>query len=275
MFPCAIRIVPLLAATLLLSACATLKEQIREPEVAVQTLKLRNASLDSMQLDFILGIDNPNPLGIAVQGLSYNLKLDGKQLFDGRSNERVSVPANGSSQLTLPFTLDYEELLGGLGALRNKKTVGYELSGKVDLGLFSLPYQKRGEFTLPTLPRVRVSRLEVTGFGLGGVGLVLGLSVANDNDFPLALSGLDGAIALAEIPLVQGRNLGAMNIGARQEGEVALALTVAYSKLGDVIDALRRAQSLPVAFDGAITVPALQGERRVPMRWRGDVPISR
>jgi len=270
-----IRFMPLLAAGLLLSACATLKEQIKEPEVAVKAVKLRDATLSGMQLDFLLGIDNPNPLGIAVQGLSYNLALDGKQLFDGSSNERVSVPANGSSQVTLPFTLDYEELLGGLGALRSKKTIGYELSGKVDLGLLSLPYHKRGEFTLPTLPRVRVSRLEVTGFNLGGVGLVLGLSVANDNDFPLALSGLDGAIRLADVPLVEGRSLGAMSIGAGQEGEVELALTVAYRKLGDVIDALRRAQSLPVAFDGVITVPALQGERSVPMSWRGDVPISR
>lgn len=271
----AMRFAPFLALSLLLSACATLKEQIKEPEVSVREVMLRNASLDGMQLDFILGIDNPNPLGIAMQGLSYKLALDDKPMFDGTTSERVSVPANGSSQLTLPFTLDYEELLGGLGALREKKSVQYELSGKVDLGLFSLPYSKHGEIALPTLPRLRVSRLAVTRFDLTGLGLVLGLSVANDNDFPLTLSGLSGDIKLADVPLVQGKSLGAMNIGAGQQGEVELALTMAYSKLGDVLDALRRADSLPVAFDGTISVPALRGERSVPMHWRGDVPISR
>jgi len=269
------RLAALVTLGVLVSACATLKDQIKEPQVAVQQVKLRNVALDSMQLDFILGVENPNPLGISVQGMSYKLALDNRSMFDGTTQERLSVPAQGSSQLTLPFTLDYEELLGSLDALRNKKTVAYELSGKVNLGLIALPYSKRGEITLPSLPDIRVSSLRVSRFDLTGVGLVLGLSVANNNEFPLHLSGLAGDIKLGGVSLVQGRSLGAMNIAAGKQDEVQLSLNMAYSKLGNVLDALRKAQSLPVSFDGAIQVPALQGERSVPMHWSGNVPISR
>jgi LEA14-like dessication related protein len=275
MFSHATRLVPLLAATLLLNACATLKETIKEPNVSVDAVNLRDISLSNLQLDFLLGIDNPNPLGIAMQGLTYNLAIDGKQMFDGVSTERVSVPANGNSQVTLPFAIDFEQLLSGFEDLRNKKTVSYDLTGKVDLGLISLPYSKRGEFTLPTLPKLSVSKLKVTGFDLAGVGLVLGLNVANDNDFALKLSGLTGDFKLAGIPLVKGKSLGGMNIDANNKGQVELALKVAYSKLGDVINALRSGQTMPVAFDGAMSVPTLGGERQVPINWNGNVPISR
>jgi len=270
-----LRIVSLAALGLMLSACATLKDQIKEPEVAVNKVNLSNASLDSMQVEFVLDVKNPNPLGIAIQGMSYKLSLDNRSMFDGTTKKRLSVPANGSSQLTLPFALDYEELLGSLDALRNKKTVPYELSGRVDLGLLSLPYSKRGEIKLPSLPKISVKQLKVTSFSLSGLGMVVALSVANDNDFPLNLSGLAGDIKLAGLPLVKGKSLGAMNIGAGKKGDVNLSLNMAYSKLGNVLDALRNAKSLPVSFDGTMQVPALQGERSVPMHWSGDVPISR
>lgn len=275
MFPRTIRLVPLLAAGLMLSACATLKDTIKEPQVAVDAVKLQDVSLSGLKLNFLLGINNPNPLGISVQGLSYNLALDGKQMFDGTTKEKVHIPANGSSQVSLPFSIDYQKLMGGLDSLRNKKTIPYELSGKVNLGLFSLPYNKRGEFTLPTLPKLSVSSLRVAGFDLSGVGLVVGLNVSNDNEFPLKLSGLTGDIKLAGVQLVQGKSLGGMNIAAKDKGEVSLALKVAYSKLGDVINALRSAKTVPLAFDGAIGVPALGGDRQVPINWSGNVPITR
>lgn len=271
----AIRLIPLLAAALLLNACATLNEVVKEPNVSVDAVKLRDVSLSGMQLDFLLGIENPNPLGLAMQGMSYNLAIDGKQMFDGTTKDRVNIPANGSSTLTLPFAIDYEQLLGSLKDLGNKKTVNYDLTGKVNLGLISLPYSKRGEFTLPTLPNVSVSQLKVNGFTMSGVGLVLGLNVANDNNFPLNLSSLTGGIKLGGVQLVEGKSLGAMNIGANQKGQVELALNVAYSKLGDVINALRNSSSIPVAFDGAMGVPTLGGQKQVPINWSGNVPIAR
>lgn len=271
----AIRFVPLLAASLLLSACATLKDTIKEPRVTVDAVKLRDISLSGLRADFRLGIDNPNPLGISIQGLSYNLALDGKQMFDGSTSERVRVPANGASQVSLPFAIDYEKLFGGLNALHGKKTVAYELRGNVNLGLFSVPYSRRGKITLPTLPKVHINRLKVTGFDLSGVALVVGLNVENDNDFALKLSGLTGGIKLAGVQVVEGKSLGGMNIGAKKRGEAKLALKVGYSKLGNVINTLRSAQTVPLAFDGAITVPALGGQHRVPIKWSGNVPISR
>lgn len=270
-----VRLALSLVVGLLLSACVPVKDAIKEPHVVVDAVKLRDVSLSGVQLDFVVGIDNPNPLGISVHGVSYHLVLDGKPMFDGSTRRRIRVPANGTSHVSLPFAIDYEKALGGLDGLRSKKTVSYELKGKVDLGLFSLPYSKHGKMTLPRLPKVRVNRLAVKAVDLSGVRLVVGLKVANDNDFALKLAGLTGGIKLAGVQLVEGKSLGGMNIGANNEGELELDLKVAYAKLGNVLSTLRSARSVPLAFDGAIGVPALGGARKVPIRWSGNVPISR
>ncbi len=270
-----LRVFVLLLGSLMLSACAALKEQIKEPGVSVQELKVRAVSLTGMELDFILGIDNPNPIGIVMSGLSYRLALENRPLFEGKTQERVKVAANGSSRVTLPFTLAYADLASGFDAIVNKKSLPYQLSGDIDLGLFSLPYRHSGELKLPSLPEVKISRLRIDGFDLSGVALRLGLSVSNSNDFPLLLSGLSGDIKMANTTLAQGRSLGKMNIGAKQQDEVELALKLGYRELGSLVDTLRRADTLPLTFDGAIAVPQGTGVRQLPLHWSGRVPVSR
>ncbi len=269
------RYLALALAGVLLAGCATLQQQFKEPSVSVHGLQVRAVSLADMQLDFILGIENPNPVGISMSGLSYRLELEDRSLFEGKTQDRVKVAANGRSRVTLPFTLSYEDLRGGYDAIVNKKTLPYSLSGDIDVGLISLPYSHRGELTLPSLPEVKISSLRVDGFDLSGVALRLALTVSNGNDFPLLLSGLSGGIKLADTTLVEGRSLGKMNIGAQQQDDVELALKVGYQQLGGVVDALRRADTLPLSFEGAISVPHGTGERQLPLSWSGNVPVRR
>ena len=258
-----------------LAGCAALQEQVREPVVGVQDLQVRSLSLADMQVDFILGVDNPNPIAIGVNGLSYKLELDNRPLFEGTTQDRVRVAANGSSRITLPFTLAYEDILGGLDALANRESLRYNLSGRVDLGLFSLPYARSGELRLPSLPQVSFNRLRIERMGLDGVDMRLGLTVSNANEFPLQLSGLNGDIKLAGVSLVEGKSLGGMSIGAKQQDQVEFGLKLGYAQLGSLLDTLRRADSLPLSFDGAFTVPGSKGERRIPLQWSGEVAVTR
>ncbi len=269
------RYLAMVLAGLVLTGCAALQEAFKEPDVSVLDMQVRSVSLTDMTLDFVLGIDNPNPMGIAMSGLSYRLELQDKPMFEGKTQERVKVAANGSSRVTLPFTLSYEDLAGGFDAIINNKSLPYSLSGDIDLGLFSLPYSRRGELKLPSLPKVKISRLRVDGFDLSGVDLRLALSVHNSNDFPLLLSGLSGGIKLADTTLVEGKSLGKLDIAAQGKDEVELALKLGYRQLGGVVDALRRADSLPLSFDGAISVPQGSGVRKLPLSWSGNVPVSR
>lgn len=260
---------------LLLAGCTALQEHVREPEVTVQDMQLRAVSLTDMELDFILGIDNPNPMAISMSGLSYRLELNDRPLFEGTTQQRVEIAGKGQSRVTLPFSLVYEDILGGLAALASHQALPYELSGRIELGLVSLPYAKRGVIRLPRLPTVQIDQLRVERLDLRGITLQLGLAVYNPNDYPLQLPGLSGDIRLADIPLAKGLKLGDLALGAQQREVVAVRLQMGYWQLGDLLESLQRAEHLPLSFEGSLLLPSGQGEQPIPLQWRGDTPITR
>src|SRR5512139_4241081 len=104
-------------ALLMVSGCATLEKQFKQPEVTLGDARITSMSLADAQLAFDVDVKNPNPIGVSLKGLSYKLQLQDKQLFDGALAERLQIGANGSSRVTLPFTLRYEDIYGTLLAL--------------------------------------------------------------------------------------------------------------------------------------------------------------
>lgn len=260
------------AAVLALGGCAALQEVVKEPSVSVQDMQVKAVSLSDMKLDFVLGVKNPNPVGISLSGMRYNLDVEGKSLLSGDNREKMKVGANGTSSVHLPLTLKYQDVFGGLDALLKQDKVRYALNGDLDFGLFRLPYSKEGVIDLPSMPQVKVEGVEVKGMTLSGLDIGLALQVTNSNAFPIKLDGIDYGLKLANTQVASGKSLGAVSIAPGQTGTMNVGLSLAYSKLGDVIDALRNDSRIPVALDGRMKIP---GADSVPLSWQGNVGISR
>lgn len=254
-----------------LASCATLQEALKEPEISVQDMRVKSVSLSDMQLDFIVGVKNPNPLGISLKGMSYKLDVEDESLLSGESRQRLKIGANSSSSLTLPLSLNYEEVFGGIEALLKRDQVGYTLSGKLDFGLFRLPYKKQGSIDLPSLPQVSVGRVAIERIGLSGLDIVLALNVSNENSFPIKLDGIDYGLKLADTTVASGNSLGALSLEPGKSGQLNIGLKLGYRELGGVINALRNSSTIPVAFDGRLRLP---GAGSVPLNWQGDVAIA-
>ncbi|MBE0509733.1 MAG: LEA type 2 family protein [Gammaproteobacteria bacterium] len=260
---------------LALAGCAALQQQIKNPEVAVEQVEIARLSLSDVDLNVRLGVHNPNPLGLSLAGLDYRLEIDQRPLIQGRSDQQLKLPANGQSSIALPLSLGFAELLGGLEALGGRQSIPYALSGTMNFGLFSVPFNYRGELQLPELPRMRIESLRVLQFNLSGVALLLGLQLDNPNDFPIRLNGMDYRLELAGQGISQGELAQAVNLAAGEQGRTELALQLNYSQLGNLFTTLQRGSSIPVDFDASLRVPALRGEQVLPLRWQGDVGIVR
>ncbi|MGM0595018.1 MAG: LEA type 2 family protein [Pseudomonadota bacterium] len=257
---------------LALTACATLQEVVKEPEVTVRAMRVAAVSLSDMQLDFTLGVDNPNPVGLSLKGLSYRLSVDDQSLLAGESKTQMKVAANGSSDVSLPLTLNYRELSGGLKEVMQRETIPYSLQGKLDFGLFRLPYSKSGTLTLPSLPRIRVEQVEVARLGLSGLDLVLALTLHNDNSFPLRLDGIDYGLSLADTTVARGQSLDALSLEPGSSGRFNVGLSLGYGELGSLLDTLRSRDTIPVRFEGQMQLPDAEP---LPLNWEGSVGIQR
>lgn len=266
------RLLIISASTLLLGACAALQEVVKEPEVSVEEMQIKGVSLSEMQMDFILRVENPNPVGISLSGLSYQLDVEGKSLIAGDSRERLKVAANDTGRMTLPLNLKYKEVFGGLEAIFRQETLRYALKGDLDFGLFRLPYSKQGVIELPSLPEVRIERVAIDRMTLSGLDLGVVLRLKNGNRFPINLDGLDYGLKLAGTTVASGKSLGPISLPAGESGTMDLGLHLGYSELGGVIDVLRNNSRIPVAFDGKLQLPDAAS---VPLQWQGEVGISR
>ncbi len=270
-----LRLIFLLTLLLGLAGCAVLQEQLKNPEVAVQKVDITRLSLTDMDLGVQLGIDNPNPFGIALAGLDYRVEIEGQPLIRGQSDQRVKVASGGKSQLTLPLSLHYQDMADGLGALLRQDRVAYTLSGKLDFGLISVPYSHRGELDLPSLPRLSVEALEVEQLTLQGVSLLLSLGLENPNDFPINLNGMRYDLSLAGRQVSRGESIAPMAVEAGAKGRSGLRLQLDYAAIGNLITTLSSGSTIPVAFDASMSLPGLAGEQQLPLQWQGDVAIRR
>lgn len=260
---------------LVLSGCATLDKQFRQPEVALGDARITAMSLADAQLAFDVDVKNPNPIGVSLKGLSYKLQLQDKQLFDGALTERMQIGANGTSRVTLPFTLRYEDVFGSLLALRDNKELRYQISGEADFGLLRLPYAKSGTLSMPKLPDISIESLRINKLGLNGVDLALALKVGNGNSFPIRLDGVDYNLKLADSSLIKGSSSAPLSVDSNKNGQMVLNMSLNYAQIGTLLQTLRSAGSMPIEFNSQMKLPGLKGETLLPYEWKGQVPLFR
>lgn len=270
-----IRILVGLVALATLSSCATLEKQIKAPEVSISDARIVNMSLADVQLAFDFDVRNPNPIGLSMHGLSYDLAIQDRPLFHGTMTSRLQIGANKTSHLTLPFTLRYEDVLGTLLALRDNNELRYKISGQANLGIVKVPYSHAGSVSLPTLPDVSVQSLRISKLTLTGAELALGVKVNNANGFPVRFNGISYDLKLADASLLRGQSTQPLSVDAHGNGTLMLSMAVDYAQIGSVAQKLRSANSLPVELDSQVKVPGLKGDVVLPYRWKGDVPLVR
>ncbi len=265
------RVLFLLLSGAILVSCAALKESIRKPEVSTQAARITGVTLNGMDVAFVLGVKNPNPMGFTLEGLSYKLDIENKQLLRGRTKQRLKVAAKGNSSLKLPLSLAYKGMFDGVSALLNQDKIRYALNGELDFGLIRLPYKTSGTLDLPSLPRVSIGMLKVKRLTYSGMDVEVGLDMNNDNSFPLKLRGVDYNLKIAGSTVARGKSLAPISLSAGKQGRLKLGMRLLYKDMGSVIGRLKGGGSIPVVFDGRINVPGLGA---IPLNWSGNVEMG-
>ena len=252
-------IVPVLLAAAT-PGCATLAQALqvpfKQPTATFQKLHLRDASLESITLDFEFMVSNPNDVAIKLNTLEYALDVDSKSLAKGTSDKPLELVASGAAPVRLPLTVTYSDLVDNVLMLfSSKETVPYALNVAFGLatpiGTVSIPLEDKGEVPLPKLPDVKVKSVRVGNIGLMGAEVRFELSVANRGQFPIQPRGLDFDIAVAGTSISAGqRDL--PTVEADSERTVVIPLRVNFLKLGMAVTKAIRSKSLPYEVKGGL-----------------------
>ena len=105
------------AVTLMLSGCSTVAQalNIENPRYSIRDIRPRvdfalplNAS--SIDFDFILGVDNPNSVGLRLDRLDFDLLVNDQHLLNSTSTQNVQIPSRGFGEVHLRSRVGYDSI---------------------------------------------------------------------------------------------------------------------------------------------------------------------
>ena len=132
-----------------MSACSSLGPILKDPEVKVTDLKLLGVTAQGVDIDVGLNVKNPNPLPLNLDSVDYALSLSGEKVTEGTFDKGIKIPANGEGVVRIPLKFQFKSVGNLLSGLFNRSfKKDYELAGSVKLGIFSIPFVKKGEIDL-------------------------------------------------------------------------------------------------------------------------------
>jgi len=138
----------------LLAACGSLPPaNLQPPDVGVSNVALTDIGLDRLRFQVLLETRNPNAVDVPLTNVRLDLTVFDVALAHGTVVERqVTLPAGGSLQVPVEFTVPTSRLLDVLDRFRNGNwdNFSYRLAGNANWGNtpFGVPFERSGNLDI-------------------------------------------------------------------------------------------------------------------------------
>jgi LEA14-like dessication related protein len=155
------RLVLMAVVLQLLAGCATLTVPWTAPEVELVGAQPRLLSLDRQSFLVNLRVKNPNDRTLPIKGLTYRVKVEGRELAEGSSELERLIPAGGVEQVDVEVASNLLALMPELPQLLLTKD-------KLDWSVSGTAFAEAGGLRIP-LPFRQSGQIEPRAL-LAGVG---------------------------------------------------------------------------------------------------------
>lgn len=145
------RTLALILLACLLTSCASLSPWPSPPKVSLQNIQISDTNATSSNLVLDLAISNPNAVALPIEGVEYQLRLNGYRVVDGLSNRIDPIPAFGTSEVQIQARADLVGIFSLISGLLGGSTreVNYELETRISVQGLWQPIRLVDEGRLP------------------------------------------------------------------------------------------------------------------------------
>ncbi|SDY86721.1 LEA type 2 family protein [Nitrosomonas sp. Nm33] len=141
-----------LGMTALVVGCTQLGGIKQNPSISLADIELVELGLLEQRFNLKLRIQNPNDIALRINGMTFDVELNGVDFAKGLSDQVVTVPRLGEKVMEVKATSTLGTLWKQLGELEksSREKVEYRLSGRLFLeGLGSVPFERKGDVFTP------------------------------------------------------------------------------------------------------------------------------
>lgn len=134
----------LFGAMSLLAGCTAMPNVVAPPSISVQDVSLQSLSLTQGTGLVSLNVTNPNAFPIPLEGVQYNLRLNGTPVASGDQRQAMYLQPNQPTAVQIPVQLQLATIMQLAPVLWQNRSVQYQLDGAVRLPFISVPFQRQG-----------------------------------------------------------------------------------------------------------------------------------
>lgn len=135
-----------------LAGCAAVGNALRDPEVELEQVVVRDVGVRGGSLDLLVGVENPNAFDLRGTEVELGFDVEGSHVGDVRYADDFSVNSGGRTTLTLPLRFEWAGVGSALRTALSQGDIPYEMKGQIRLqtpwGAQSVPFTREGRVPL-------------------------------------------------------------------------------------------------------------------------------
>ena len=275
-------------SVLLLVGCSLLPSSLTDrlkpftPTISFQKLSLKKVSFTQADVDFVFSVKNPNPLQVKLSSFRYQLDFEGIKTLEGSDPNGLAIAASGSSELSLPVSLIYQELYKTVQAVKGKDDVRFGLSGEFGFmtpaGEVKIPFKEEGSFPAPRAPKVSFVSLKVEKPKLLSPNSTSGevqFKIANEHATPIDFKDFKYNISLNKLPASNGTIPQIDPCPGNAEITVKMPITVNLLNLGTAFLSALTSSSMDFKIAATLNVNTSFGVLPLNIDQEKAIPLSK
>jgi LEA14-like dessication related protein len=138
--------------TLGLAGCAAVGNALRDPEVDLERVVVRNVGIRGGELQLQLGFENPNPFDLRGTEIALGFDVEGSHVGDVRYAEDFNLERGGRTTLALPLSFEWAGVGTALRTALSSGEIPYQMKGLLTIqtpwGAQSVPFTRQGRVPL-------------------------------------------------------------------------------------------------------------------------------
>jgi LEA14-like dessication related protein len=212
-----------------------------KPRIEAMNILIKELDKEKTTMDMKLLVDNPSPIGISLDSLSYQFYIGDTEVMESSYPKGIKMKGNDSTWITLPVTVFNKKLVKKLKGLEEKKidSVEYRMKSKV---YANIPF-KDGPLNLDyaikapafVIPKMKVKGLEIKKFGLKESKAIFKTEIENPNPIPFEFKNTSYKVKIDKDKLLEGKIDTAVIIPRYSKKILDFPVEVSLSEAGEAV----------------------------------------
>jgi LEA14-like dessication related protein len=216
--------------------CGLLQGLVKQPELSLKSFKVTKTTLSMFSVNIVALLRNPNPFGFRIDGLDWNVKLQGGAVASGRFRKGITLKPRGTSENALDIDFNIARTAEAILDMLDKNAVTLGLDAVAHLRAnkyrFDVPADYETTLPLPKLPTFDVPRFAVRNASASGISFSVEPLVHNLNPFDLDIDSFDFGIKLGGRDVLRNKRMRNVKLASKERKRLPFDFDVDLVDLG-------------------------------------------